>query len=68
MDAMSQRQAELLRLQDALERLLSYQGQLEWTRDPAALSYLTDSMVRDLDWCRKACVQMSRQAQLLMVN
>jgi hypothetical protein len=65
---MSQRQADLLWLRDILEHLRSSQQQLEWCQDPAAIHYLTEAMLRDLDRCRQLCLKVHRLAELQAVN
>jgi hypothetical protein len=50
---MSQRESNLLWLKDMLEHLMRCQEQLEWTEDPEAVQVLTESMLRDLESCRR---------------
>ncbi len=65
---MSQRRSDLLWLRDMLEHLQSCHQQLEWSKDPAAVHYLTDAMLRDLDSCRRLCATLHRRAELVTVN
>jgi hypothetical protein len=65
---MRRRESDLLWLQDMLEHLASSQQQLEWTQDPSAIHYLTESMLRDLDYCRRLCLNLNRRAALQTVN
>src|SRR5262245_17647502 len=53
--AMSQRQANLLHLRDTLESLTQTRQQLEWATDAEASGTLTESMLRDLERCRRLC-------------
>jgi hypothetical protein len=55
---MSQRETNLLWLRDTLEQLLAHQQQLEWAEDAEAVGVLTETMIRDLDRCRRMCMDM----------
>ncbi|HYT89724.1 MAG TPA: hypothetical protein VEL76_13535 [Gemmataceae bacterium] len=64
---MSRRESNLLWLKDVLEHLTTCRQQLEWTADPEAVQVLTESMIRDLECCRRLCETLhqnstSRQA------
>ena len=59
---MSRRQAEFLRLRDLLDHLRVCEKQLEWSEDPHALLYLTDTMLRDVETCRKVCQALRNYA------
>jgi hypothetical protein len=61
---MSQRDANLLWLKDMLEHLTLCQQQLEWTQDPRSIQVLTESMIRDLDCCRRLCESLLRAGRL----
>lgn len=61
---MSQRESNLLWLRDTLEQLTVCRDQLEWARDSETVQVLTDSMLRDLESCRRLCEAMQRRAQL----
>ncbi len=61
---MSQRDMNLLWLKDTLEHLSSCQQQLEWTEEPETVHLLTESMLRDLDCCRRLCESLRRQSRL----
>jgi hypothetical protein len=63
---MSQRQSNLLWLKDLLEHLTTCQRQLEWTEDSESIQLLTESMLRDLDCCRRLCETLRRRAQQIM--
>jgi hypothetical protein len=60
---MSQRDSNLLWLKDVLEHLRACQKQLEWTADAQAIHVLTDTMLRDLDCCRRLCEALQRRVQ-----
>jgi hypothetical protein len=51
----SRRESNLLWLKDVLEHLTACRQQLEWTADPEAVQVLTESMIRDLECCRRLC-------------
>jgi hypothetical protein len=59
---MSQRESNLIWLKDILEHLSGCQQQLEWTEDAQAIHVLTETMLRDLDCCRKICETLQRRA------
>ena len=61
---MSQRETNLLWLRDTLEQLLAHQQQLEWAEDAEAVGVLIDTMIRDLDRCRRLCQEVQRRSQL----
>ena len=62
---MSQREVNLLWLKDTLEHLVSCQQQLEWTEENETVQVLTETMLRDLECCRRLCEQLHRRSQLL---
>jgi hypothetical protein len=59
---MSQRESNLIWLKDVLDHLRGCQKQLEWTKDPQAIHVLTETMLRDLDCCRRICEVLRRRA------
>jgi hypothetical protein len=59
---MSQRESNLIWLKDLLEHLRACQTQLEWTEDPQTIHVVTETMLRDLDCCRKLCETLQRRA------
>ena len=63
-ETMSQRQTNLLWLKDLLEHLAECQQQLEWAEDGEAIEVLTETMIRDLDCCRRLCDTLRRKARL----
>jgi hypothetical protein len=62
---MSQRENNLLWLKDLLEHLTSCQQQLEWADDQETVALLTDSMLRDLESCRRLCERLQRRTAVL---
>ena len=61
---MSHRDTSMLCLRDSLEHLTNTRHQLEWTAEPEAVRLLTETMLRDLERCRRlveALHQRSRQ-------
>lgn len=61
---MGQRDSNLLWLKDLLEHLTACQQQLQWVEDPETTQLLTESMLRDLDACRRLCQALHRRAGL----
>ena len=61
---MSQRGTNLLWLRDMLEHLADCQKQLEWTADNQTVRVLTESMMRDLDCCKRLCETIHRRSKL----
>jgi hypothetical protein len=59
---MSQRESKLLWLKDMLDHLLACEQQLEWTEDPEAVRVLTETMLRELDSCRRVCEALQRRS------
>jgi hypothetical protein len=59
---MSPRESNLLWLKDTLEHLTSCRQELEWAEDPEALRLLTETMLRDLDTCRRLCETIRRRS------
>ena len=59
---MSQRHSNLLWLKDVLDHLRSCQKQLAWAEDVETVHLLTDTMLRDLDCCRRLCESLQRRA------
>jgi len=65
---MSQRQSNLLWLHDMLDHLMQCQQQLEWAEDEEAVQVLTETMLRDLESCRKLLAEsMQRRRQVAAV-
>lgn len=61
---MSQREMNLLWLKDTLEHLAACRQQLEWLEDAEAVHVLTETMLRDLDCCRRLCEALRRRVRL----
>jgi hypothetical protein len=58
---MSQRDSNLLWLRDTLEHLTACQQQLQWAEDANTVHVLTDTMLRDLETCRRLCEALRRR-------
>ena len=52
---MSQRESNLLWLKDLLEQLTASRDRLEWAEGPETVRVVTESMLRDLERCRRLC-------------
>ena len=50
---MGHRETTLLWLRDSLEHLTNTQQQLEWSEEREAVRLLTETMLRDLERCRR---------------
>ena len=61
---MSQRDINLLWLKDTLEHLVTCQQQLAWAKNAEAVQVLTESMLRDLECCRRICETLHQRASL----
>jgi hypothetical protein len=61
---MSRHRSNLLWLRDMLEHLSDCRQQLEWADDSETLRVLTESMLRDLDCCRRLCETLHRRVAL----
>ena len=61
---MSQREANLLWLKDTLEHLSDCHKQLQWAEDAEAIYVLTETMLRDLECCRRICETLHHRASL----
>jgi len=57
-----QRESNLIWLKDVLEHLQGCHKQLEWATEAEAIHVLTETMLRDLDCCRKICESLQRRA------
>ena len=62
---MSVRENNLVWLRDLLEHLTTCQQQLEWADDGETVQVLMESMLRDLDNCRRLCERLGRQPRAL---
>ena len=61
---MSQRDLNLLWLKDTLEHLTSCRQELQWAEDAETVHLLTETMLRDLECCRRLCHALHRRAGL----
>jgi hypothetical protein len=61
---MSQRESNLLWLKDLLEHLSACQQQLQWTEESETIHLVTETMLRDLECCRRLCEGLQRRARL----
>ena len=61
---MSQREANLLWMRDTLDHLQTCQQQLEWAEDNEAVHVVTETMLRDLERCRRLCEDLHRRSRL----
>ena len=61
---MSQRDSNLVWLKDLLDHLTNCQQQLTWAQDAETLSVLTETMLRDLDCCRRLCETLNRRVAM----
>jgi hypothetical protein len=59
---MSQRDADLLWLKDVLAHLAACRRQLEWASRPETVQFITETMLRDLERCRRLCETLRRRA------
>jgi hypothetical protein len=60
---MSQRETNLLWLSDLIDQLKQTQQQLQWTEDRETMTVLADSMIRDLESCRRLCESLRRSSR-----
>ena len=60
---MSQREANLLWMKDTLTHLRDCQQQLQWAEDDETVHVLTETMLRDLDRCRRLCEELHRRSR-----
>jgi len=61
---MSQRDANLLWMRDTLDHLQTCQQQLEWAEDNEAVHVVTETMLRDLERCRRLCEDLHRRSRI----
>jgi hypothetical protein len=60
---MSQRESNLLWLKDLLEHLAACRQRLEWAADADAVGVLTETMLDDLERCKRLCENIQRRAR-----
>jgi hypothetical protein len=58
---MSQRDTNLLWLKDMLDHLADCRKQLEWAESPESVQVITETMLRDLESCRRLCESLHRR-------
>ncbi len=58
---MSQRDTNLVWLKDMLDHLAACRKQLEWAESPDAVEVITETMLRDLESCRRLCETLRRR-------
>lgn len=61
---MSQREINLLWLKDMLDHLETCRQQLCWAEDNESIRLLTESMLRDLEQCRRLCEEWHRRSRV----
>jgi len=64
---MSQRERNMLWLSDILDHLRHCQRQLRWAEDAETIQILTETMLRDLESCRRLCESMTGRSSLQSV-
>jgi hypothetical protein len=64
---MSHNETNLIYLKDTIEHLSDCQQQLEWARDRLTVQVLTDSILRDLDCCRRLCDSMRKRSGMAVL-
>ena len=62
---MSQRETNLLWLKDMLDQLLTRHEQLAWAQDAGTVRVIAESMLRDLESCRRICEGLHRRTDSL---
>lgn len=60
---MSQRESNLLWLKDLLEHLTACRQRLEWVEGNDAVRVLTETMLDDLERCKRLCENIQRRAR-----
>lgn len=60
---MSQFDSKLLWLKDMLNHLRSCHQQLEWTEDDETRNVVLETMLRDLDCCKRLCMSLQRKIE-----
>jgi hypothetical protein len=66
--AMNTHENNMIWLKDMLEHLSESREQLEWAHDGVARRMITESMLRDLDCCRRLCESLCRRGRLVEVG
>ncbi len=58
---MSRRDTNLVWLKDMLDHLSACRRQLEWAGSPEAEQMITETMLRELESCRRLCESLRRR-------
>lgn len=62
---MNMRENNLLWLKDLLDHLVETRDHLEWAETGVSMRMVLDSMLRDLDNCRRLCENLRRKTALV---
>lgn len=65
---MNRRENDLVWLKDMLEHLQDCRERLEWIDEPLSVRMLTETMLRELDSCRRLCETMRRRGQPVLAG
>jgi len=60
----SQRDTKLLWLSDMLDHLKACQQQLQWAESPETVHVLTETIMRELECCRRVCEALRQRSPL----
>ena len=60
---MSQQKSNLLWLKDLLEHLTACQQRLEWAEDGETVRLLAETMLDDLERCKRLCENIQRRTR-----
>jgi len=61
---MSTRNAKLLWMKDVIDHLRDCHKQLQWSEDSETVHVLTETMLRDLESCRRLCEELNRRGRV----
>jgi len=64
---MHQHEKNMIWLKDTIEHLSDCQQQLEWAHNRFTVQVLTDSILRDLDCCRRLCEGMRKKSSVAVL-
>jgi hypothetical protein len=62
---MTPREAVLIGLRDTLEHLVDCRKQLEWSEETQSQTFLTETMLRDLERCQRLLESLTRRTSVL---
>jgi hypothetical protein len=65
---MTKHENNLIWLKDMLEHLSDSREQLEWAQEGFALRMISETMLRDLDCCKRLCESLRRRGQFAEVG